>query len=294
MKVGKIDVTITNPDRVLFPADGITKADLVRHYVEIADLMLPHLRERPLNVQRFPRGIGAPGFIQQAAPPNPPEWVKTVEVEKEGGTVKHVVVENAATLAWLANLSCVTMHVWLGRTGDLDRPDRMVLDLDPAEDDFEVVRDAARALKSILDGRGMPAYLMATGSRGLHVVVPLRPALDSDGVRDVADQIAGELAATNPKRLTTKLQKEDRKGRLFIDTLRNAYGHTAVAPFSVRPRPAAPVAAPLRWQDLDDPDLTARRYTVRDLARLRRDARDAWKGFENSAIVLAAAARKAA
>lgn len=284
MRVDGIEVEITHPDRVLFPADGITKADLAAFYASVAPAMLRHVHDRPLNMQRFPRGIDQPGFVQQEAPPTLPHWVKSISVEKEGGETRHLLCDNAATLVWLANLSCVTPHMWLSHVGTLDRPDRMVFDLDPAQDDFEPVRDAAKLLKQLLDERGLPAFLMTTGSRGLHVTIPLEPVADHDTVRDFSQSIAAELVSRDPKRLTTEIQKEGRGNKLFVDTLRNAYAHTAVAPYAVRARDGAPVAAPVRWSVLDDPAFNARRFRLRDFAEWSKEAGTAWEDFEVSSV----------
>jgi bifunctional non-homologous end joining protein LigD len=279
-------IELTHSDRVLFPERGITKMRLAEYYAEAAPFMLPHLQNRPINLQRFPRGIAAPGFVQQEAPESRPEWVETITAPKEGGEVEHVVCNNAATLVWLANLSCITIHSWLSLNGDLDVPDRMIFDLDPATDDFETVRSAARLLKELLDEKGLTAFLMTTGSRGLHVTVPLVLRTDFDAVRDRSQEIAAELVKRDPKNLTYEIQKSERKGRLYVDTLRNAYGHTAVAPFAVRARERAPAAAPITWEDLDDPELSARRYTIEGAAMWLSRSADAWQGFRASAVAL--------
>jgi bifunctional non-homologous end joining protein LigD len=204
-----------------------------------------------------------------------------------------VVCENAATLVYLANLACITPHVWQSRVPRVERPDRMILDLDPSADDFSVVRAAARLLRAILEALRLPSYLVTTGSRGVHVVVPIEPTHDFDTVRGVSQRIAAELVRRDPKRLTTEMRKEDRGDRLFVDTLRNSYGATAVAPYAVRARPGAPVAAPLTWDELDDPALNARRFTLRTMPARLSAAGDLWNEMEARAVSLdpASAAR---
>src|SRR5215467_1465204 len=167
VRVGGYEVKVTRPTKLLFPEDGITKQDLVDYYHRIAPRMLPHLRGRPLTMERYPDGINEEGFIQQSRDPYYPAWIKTVTVKKERGAVKHVVCENAATLVYLANLACVTPHVWLSRIGRLDFPDQMVFDLDPSGDDFDWVKSAAKKLKKVLDNLALPSYVKTTGSRGL-------------------------------------------------------------------------------------------------------------------------------
>jgi bifunctional non-homologous end joining protein LigD len=286
LSIGQIEVEVTHADRVLFPDDGITKGDLAAYYRDVADAMLPHVLGRPLHMQRFPRGVAEAGFVQKEVPENAPKWVERVTVEKEGGHVTHAVCDNAATLVWLANLSCITPHVWQSRIDSLDRPDRMVLDLDPAEDDFESVRRAAKLLRALLDELELPAFLMSTGSRGLHVVVPLQPERDFDSVRAISQQIADELVRRDPERMTVEMRKEDRRGRLFVDTLRNSYGATAVTPYAVRARAGAPVAAPLEWDELDDPNTNPRRFTLRNMDARLRESGDLWRGMEQKAVSL--------
>ncbi|MQA95723.1 MAG: hypothetical protein GEV11_14120 [Streptosporangiales bacterium] len=281
---------IGNPDKVLFDAAGVTKWDLAEHCVRAAPRILPHVRERPMAVQRFPDGVGGEGFIQKKLPEYAPGWVRHVTVGRErGGTVTMPVFDDAATLAWFAGQAVITLHPWLSRRSALRHPDRIIFDLDPPGDDFEPVRRAAHDLHGLLTELRLPAYLMTTGSRGVHVVLPLRPAADFDEVRDVARGIADTLAARHPDRLTTEVRKEKRRGRLFIDMLRNAYAQHAVAPYAVRPKPSAPVATPLAWDELDDIP-NAGHWTVRTIAS-RLDGPDPWAGMVRHARTLQAVRR---
>lgn len=276
------DLQIGKPDKPLFGDPEITKRELAAYYRSVADAMLPHVRGRPLALERFPDGIGSEGFMQKQRPEYAPDWVKGVEVERErGGSLTMIVCDDAATLAWLAGQAVITIHRWLCRTGDLNRPDRLVFDLDPPGNDFAAVRRAAYDLRELLEDLDLPAYLMTTGSRGLHVVVPIRVEDPFDDVRDVARQIADTLAARHPERLTTKVRKDQRGGRLFVDILRNAYAQHAVAPYAVRPYPGAPVATPLRWAELDG-TRSARRWTIRDLESRLSDG-DPWHDMQRRA-----------
>ena len=175
----RIEVEVTHPDRVMFPCPstrvGITKRELVDYYGEVADTMLPHLKGRALTVQRFPRGIGEQGFVQQDFADSLPDWMGRVEVAKEGGIVVHPVAERPEALRWLANQNCIALHVWQSRRDRLHNPDRLVFDLDPSDTDFAVVRATARAVAGVLDDLGLACYVQTTGSRGLHVVVPCAP-----------------------------------------------------------------------------------------------------------------------
>jgi bifunctional non-homologous end joining protein LigD len=296
VRIGGHAVALSNPDKVLFDAvngyGAISKHDLAAYYEDVASAMVPHLRDRPLAVQRFPEGIDGDGFMQKQTPPKLPSWVHHRAVDRvQGGTVAMYVCDNAATLVYLANQAALTLHPWLSRTRNLHRPDRLIFDLDPAsDDDFGTVRLAARTLHGILDDLGLHAYAMTTGSRGVHVTVPIDGKDDFDTVRVMALDIARALVDRHPDRLTTAVRKADRKGRLFVDTLRNAYAQHAVAPYSVRPLPGAPVAAPLDWSELDDAKLTARTFALRDIRRrLDETHGDLWKGMARNARSLRAA-----
>ncbi|MCM1975571.1 non-homologous end-joining DNA ligase [Streptomyces sp. G1] len=294
VRAGRRTVEVHRPGKVLFPAgDGAaeyTKGDLADYYRSVARFMLPHLRGRPLMLERHPDGLDGPRFMQKNTPESYPDWVRRVEVAKEGGTVCHTVCDDTATLVLLADQAAVTPHRWLSRTGSLDRPDRMVFDLDPAGDDFEPVREAARLLGGLLDELGLPTALMTTGSRGLHVVVPLNGRHDFDDVRQFARDTADTLAAAHPDRLTTAARKKERGDRLYLDVQRNAYAQTAVAPFAVRAKPGAPVAVPVEWSALDDPGLHARRWTINDAADQARS--DPWAGAPARGRALGPARRR--
>ncbi|MGW2718498.1 non-homologous end-joining DNA ligase [Streptomyces sp. NPDC001492] len=289
-------VEVHRADKVLFPGNGAgrakeyTKGDLVDYYRSAAPLMLPHLRGRPLMLERHPDGLDGPHFMQKNTPDNYPEWISRIEVPKEGGTVCHTVCDDSATLLYLADQAGLTLHRWLSRVGHLDRPDRMVFDLDPTGDDFAAVREAAALLGELLDELELPSALMTTGSRGLHVVVPLNGRHDFDEVREFARDVADTLAGAHPDRLTTAARKKERGDRLYLDVGRNAYAQTAVAPLTVRPRPGAPVATPITWEQLDDPDLTARRWTIADAVEQART--DPWAGIMSRGRALGPARRR--
>jgi len=287
------DVQITRPAKVLFPDSGITKGDLIRYYERIADRILPHLKGRPLMLQRFPDGVGRPGFIQKAAPAYYPSWIERVTVPKEGGTVSHVVCNDARTLVYLANQACVTLHTWLSCAGDLHSPDQMMLDLDPSrENDIAGVVSGALALKRILEDLGLPAYVKSTGSRGLHVTVPLDGQHDFDFVRAFARQLAGILVDRDASRFTLEQHKEKRRGRVFIDVNRNGYAQTAVAAFSVRARAGAPVSLPIDWGELRRKSFRPDAATMRNVFERLDSMDDPWKNFRRDAVSLKAASRK--
>jgi bifunctional non-homologous end joining protein LigD len=279
----RIEVEITHPDRVMFPKNGITKQDLADYYGEVAEAMLPHLKGRALNVQRFPRGIGEKGFLQQDFAETLPEWMSGVEVAKEGGTLVHPLAERPEALRWLANQNCITLHVWQSRQDRLHNPDRLVFDLDPSDTDFAVVRATAHTIAGVLDDLGLARYVQTTGSRGLHVVVPVRPDTDFDTARQFARDVAEVVVADDDRHRTIEARKDNRGGRVYLDIMRNAYAQTAVAPYSVRARDGAPVATPLEWEELDTRGLRADRFTIRDLPKRLAGQRDPWANMSRHA-----------
>ncbi len=278
-----MNVRITHPDKPIFPEDAITKGDLIDYYQRIAPRMLPYLRQRPLAFERYPSGIGAHGFFQQQASDYFPDWIDTVTVTKEGGTVRHVLANNTDTLVYLANQSMVTPHAWLSRAGELDTPDQMIFDLDPGEAEFKAVVAAARCVKELLDRLKLPAFLKTTGSRGLHVVVPLKRRENYDEVRGFARLLAEVAAARSPEQWTLEQRKDKRRARVFIDTNRNAYGQTVASAFAVRARRRAPVSTPISWDELGT---SSDRWTLRDVFAKLEAGPDPWKDFFRRACSL--------
>jgi bifunctional non-homologous end joining protein LigD len=271
-----VKIEVSSPRKLLFPAVGITKRDLVDYYARVAQYMLPHIRDRPLSMQRFPEGIDRQGFFQKNVPTYFPHWIPRVTVPKQGGTVTHAMARDADTLVYLAGQACITPHTWLSRAPALEYPDRMVFDLDPPDGQFPRVREAARLIGEVLEELGLPAYAMTTGSRGVHVSVPLQPRARFEAVRDFTRDLAQLLAARHPSRLTVEQRKAKRAGRILIDVMRNAYAQTAVPPYAVRPRARAPVATPLRWEELSDSRLRPDKFTTRNLFRRLAASGDPW------------------
>ena len=283
------DIVVTHGDRVIFPDDGITKAQVVEHYARVAPYALPHVRGRPVSMQRVRDNIYAQVFYQKDMPSHFPDWIARVTVPKVGGTVTHVVCNDAASLIYIANQGCITPHVWLSRVGALERPDRMIIDLDPGDGGVEDARFAAHLARAVLTEAGLEPYLMATGSRGYHVVVPIKPLLDFEQVRAIAFGLAQAMERRAPDRLTTEFYKEKRNGRLFLDCNRNAWAQTAVPVYSIRPKKGAPVAVPITWNELDSiaPDA----FNVRTIPDRLAEVPDPWPGFARRARSLDSAKR---
>ena len=292
IRIGRYDVEIARPAKVLFPADGITKGDLVDYYRRIAPWMLPHLRDRPLAMERYPDGIDEPSFFHKAVPSYFPDWIKRVTVKKAGGTITHVVCNNGATLVYLANQACITPHIWLSRINTLRYPDQMVFDLDPSREDFETVKATAQTIRDLLDRLDLPAYLKTTGSRGMHVAVPLNREEDFDSVRAFARQLAEIVVNQDREHRTLEQRKGKRRGRVFVDTNRNAYAQHMAAAYAVRARPGAPVSAPLDWNELNRKDLRPNGVTIRTIFGRLEKVGDLWKNFGRHATSLKMARQK--
>lgn len=286
LKIGEYTVAITNAGKVLYPADGFTKGDLVDYYRRIAKYMVPHMKGRPLTVQRYPDGIDKEGFFQKSASEYFPAWVKRAEMKKIGGTTNYVICDNAATLVYLAGQYAVTYHVWLSREDKADFPDLMVFDLDPSAGDFEPVRRAAFALRELLTELGLSVFVKSTGSRGLHVTVPLDRSANYDTVRTFAEDIAKLMVRRNPEQLTIEQRINKRGDKVFIDTMRNSYSQTAVAPYTVRTRPGAPVAAPLDWDELKDPGFYPQKYNIKNVFKRLEERGDPWVKIYQAASAL--------
>ncbi len=277
LKVGRYTIEITHRDKVFYPDDGITKGDIVDYYVRIADTMLPYMKDRPVIMHRFIEGITGEAFYQREAGGYFPEWIKRAPMPKEGGVTNYIVCNNAASLVYIAGQDCITPHLWLSRRDKPDNPDTLIFDLDPSGGDFEAARQAAFLLRELLDSLGLAVYLKTTGSRGLHVVVPLDRSRDFDFVRTFAQDTGRLVASRRPDNLTVEQRIEKRRGRVYIDSMRNNYGQTAVAPYAVRARPGAPVATPLGWEELEDKKITSTSWDIKTIFKRLETSGDPWK-----------------
>jgi bifunctional non-homologous end joining protein LigD len=267
---------ITHPDKVLFPDDGITKGDLAAYYEAIAPAMLPHLRGRPVTMERYPAGIGKKGFWQKDVSKGFPEWLQRVEVPKKGGVVHHAIVTDVRSLMWVTNQNTVTQHVWASRLPDLDHPDICVFDLDPSEDDSGGVRAAAVELRDLLDELSLPSWIKTTGSKGFHIVVPLDGETPVNAVARFANSVGAMFVRRAPDRLTQEFSKADRHGRIYVDTGRNGYSATFAAAYTVRAKRGAPVSAPCTWKEVERGDVDPQTFTIRNMAARVDTVGDVW------------------
>lgn len=291
IEIGGESFELSNPDKVLFPETGTTKRALVDYYARVAEVALPLWRDRPVSMHRFPEGVEGEGFFQKNAPDWFPDWIRRADMEKEGGTVAHVVADRPATMAYLAAQACIEPHLGLARVDRPHHPDRLILDLDPSDDDFEKVREGARRAKRLLDRIEAPAFVRTTGSRGMHVVVPLDRSGDFDAARTLAHDLAARLAGEAPDLLTVEQRKAKRGSRVFVDWLRNAYGQTAVAAYAVRARPEAPVATPLDWDEALG-ETGPRDHTLANIFRRLGQKADPWRGIARRTVSVEAVARR--
>lgn len=272
---------------MLFARPRVTKLALARYYERVGAAMLPHVRGRPVAMEVYPEGIGGEGFYMKSTPEHFPTWINRVEVAKRGGTNVQVTIENAATPVYLAGQNVITPHIWLARADAPRQPDRLIIDLDPAPGvRFATIRAAAREAGARLRDAGLVPFAMVTGSRGIHVVCPLRRGPDFGRAHRWARSLAEAMVADDPRRLTLEWRRVDRGRRIYVDVNRVNYAQHTVAPYGVRARPRAPVAMPIHWEELDDPRLRPDRWTVRNaVARLESDG-DAWRGIGRRARTL--------
>jgi bifunctional non-homologous end joining protein LigD len=277
-------VTISHPERVLDEQSGATKLEVARYYERIAPLLLPHVSNRPLSVVRCPRGFARACFFQKHSGGMFPDTVKSLPVKDSSGVANYLMVDDAAGLIALVQMNVIELHPWGSRGDALEKPDRMFFDLDPAPDvAWKTVVDAALRMREVLAGLGMQSFVKTTGGKGLHVVVPLERRYTWDQVKSFSHAVSVQLEESEPDRYISTASKAARKGRIFIDYLRNSRGATAVAPYSVRARPGASVSTPLSWKELESlsrPDV----FHMDDvLARAESKRADPWAKFLTSA-----------
>ena len=268
---------ITHPEKILFPGDGITKGELASYYEIIAPVMLPHLRRRPVTMERYHRGIAAPGFFQKDVSKGFPDWLERVEVPKKDGTVHHPIANDTRSLLWLANQNSITIHVWPSRTPNLYNPDICIFDLDPSqEDDLGPLRAAALNLRDLLAELGLRSWIKTSGSKGFHIAVPLDGKSDFGTVARFAHAVGTLMVKRYPEKLTQEFLKVDRAGRILVDTGRNGYSATYAATYTVRAKPGAPVSAPCTWEELERGEVGPRTFTLRTMAQRIADVGDLW------------------
>ncbi len=285
MKVGRHSIDVSNLDKVFFPDDGYTKGDIIDYYDSVAEAILNHTADYGVSMHRFPDGINGKSFYNKNAMDYFPEWITTVKFPKrEGGSFRAPVIDSQAALIYLANQAVLTPHLYLSRTNDLETPDKMIYDLDPPEDteDYSALRRAALDIRDVLGELDLQAWIQTTGSKGFHLVVPLKQDMIFDDVRSFATDVARLLVRRDNGTYTLEQRKDKRHGRIFLDTLRNAYGATAVAPYAVRARDGAPVAAPISWDEVED-GASPRDWTIKNFPKRLGQKNDPWADIRRHA-----------
>ncbi len=286
MSASERDAMITHPEKVLFPDDGITKGELAAYYETVAPMMLPHIRNRPITMERYPAGIGQKGFMHKNVARGFPDWLDRVEVPKRSGTVRHALVTDVRSLVWMVNQNTITPHVWSSRVPDLDHPDVCVFDLDPPDgtdlsesaraDASRVLVRAALDLRDLLLDLGLESRVKTSGSKGFHIVVPLDGTRRLGEIARFAHSVGARLVERDPAHLTQAFSKADRGGRIYVDTGRHGYSATFAAAYAVRARPGAPVSAPCTWDEIARGDVGPRTFTLRTMAARIAEVGDVW------------------
>jgi bifunctional non-homologous end joining protein LigD len=269
-------MVITHPDKVMFPHDGITKGDLAAYYEAVAPAILPHVKGRPLTMERYPAGIGAKGFWQKDVSKGFPEWLQRVAVPKKDGVVHHPVITDGRSLLWVTNQNTITQHVWVSRLPDLNYPDLCVFDLDPSNDDVKAVRAAAVGLRDLLEKLGLPSWIKTTGGKGFHIAVPVDGKTPMGAVARFANAVGTFFVTLAPDQLTQEFSKADRRGRIYVDTGRNGYSATFAAAYTVRAKSGAPVSAPCTWEEVERGQVTPDSFTVRNMPNRLAEVGDLW------------------
>jgi bifunctional non-homologous end joining protein LigD len=282
VSVGGERLKLSNLSKLMWPEEGITKADFINYFVKIAPYLLPHLKDRPIVFTRYPEGIGGESFYQKNAPDYAPKWLKTYTVATLSGgqkrKIRYVLIDDLKSLVWAANQASLEIHPWLSRIGSIDHPDFAVFDLDPMEDtDFEDARFLALALKKLLEMEGFRGYPKTSGATGIQVYVPLEPRYTYRQVRTFAEFFCKVLEKTFPEKATTERNIEKRRGRVYLDYMQNVKGKTLIAPYCPRPLTGAPVSAPVTWEELEN-GVVPSMFTVKNMPERLKKTGDLFKG----------------
>ncbi len=266
---------ITHPEKILFPDNGVTKGEMAAYHERVAPLIVPHLRGRPVTMERYPSGIQNKGFMHKDVSRGFPEWLERVEVPKKDGVVHYPLVNDVRSLLWIVNQNCITPHVWTSRVPALHVPDVCVFDLDPMKDDAAALRNAALGVRDLLEELGLPSWVKTSGSKGFHIVVPLDGSQHMGQVGHFAHLTGAEMVRRQPDFLTQEFSKADRGGRILVDTGRNGFGATFAAAYAVRARPGAPISAPCTWQEVES-GVSPQAFNIRNMEARLGDVGDLW------------------
>ena len=287
MQVGRHEVAVSNREKLFFPECGLTKGDVVDYYLAVADCALPHLRRRPFHMKRYPNGVDGEFFHQKRVPANHPGYVDEVPVSfPSGHSTVFAIVDNAAALAWVANLGCIELHTWHSRVPEIERPDYLLIDLDPSADgQWPYVREIALVVREVMDELGLVPYPKTSGATGFHILAPVKPELPYPDVRRFAKALAEEVERRvgDQSVATTTWRVADRKG-VFVDFGQNSRDKTIAAAYSIRPTPDARVSAPLLWDEVAEIDPAA--FTLETMGERLAATGDPMKGMWRRAVSL--------
>jgi bifunctional non-homologous end joining protein LigD len=272
---------ITHPEKVLFPEDGITKGELVSYYEAMAPFLLPHIRNRPVTMERYPRGIGERGFFHKDVSKGFPDWLQRAEVPKKDGVVHHPLINDTRSLLWTVNQNSITPHVWTSRAPNLYQPDICVFDLDPSVEQPRLLLRAALAVRDLLHELGLRSWVKTSGAKGFHVVAPLDGENNFEEVAGFAHAAGRILVTRDPKHLTQEFSKADRGNRILVDTGRNGYSATFAAVYAVRAKPGAPVSAPCTWEEIENGEAAPRSFALRTMAERVAEVGDLWSDLND-------------
>jgi len=270
---------LTNLSKQLWPDDNITKADLIKYYIQMASVILPHLKDRPMVFTRYPDGIYGKAFYQKNVPDYAPEWLKTFKIKSdEGNITEYVIINDVKSLVWAANQACLELHPWLSKTSSLGNPDYVIFDLDRMENtDFEDARKVALALKELLDMEGLVSFAKTSGSTGIQIYVPIDCKYTYQQVRNFAKLFCQVIERTFPDITTTERSVSKREGKMYLDYMQNVKGKTIVAPYSPRPKKGAPVSCPITWTELEQ-GVTADMFTIKNMPERVKEKGDIFEG----------------
>jgi bifunctional non-homologous end joining protein LigD len=287
MRVGRREVGFSNPDKVFFPSPGLTKGDLVRYYLDVADCVLNHVSNRPMQMLRHPDGVDGFRFYQKRVPVPHPDWLETVHIEfPSGRSADFPVCNSAAALAWIVNLGCIDLHTWHSRVDDVDRPDYLLIDLDPSEGNpWGHVQEIALVVRLVMDELGLASFPKTSGATGLHILAPIKPELKFPAVRDFARELAKEVERRIDDQAvaTTTWKVADRVG-VFVDYGQNARDRTIACAYSIRPTQDARASAPLRWEEVETVDPAD--FTLETMRDRIADGGDLMKGMWRKKVSL--------
>lgn len=285
MKIQGKSFEVNKEDKLLFP--NYTKKQVMEYYEKIASDMLPHIENRPLTMIRYPDGIEGKRFFQKNTPDYFPDWIKTKKLsKKDGGEVDYALANDQASLVYLASQACLTLHTWQSNADHPNKPNRLIFDLDPSDEDFEKVKNAAKLIRNFFNKKfKTDLFLMTTGSSGLHLLLPIKPELEFEEVLKFCQELSKHLAELHPDELTAEVRKDKRGKKNYVDVMRNAYGQTAVAAYSLRARPGAPVATPIEWEELNGLK-SAQQYKISNIYKRLAQKQDPWKKLSENPVDL--------